>query len=112
MKDFFRVNLASPGHLSVSGYLVEQLDLIPLGNDNLIGMSKSVTCTSELGKKWTFQDSRFYFGQNNQLLKSKSNHRAAIFSFAKCIQCFKILLCFIKIIMLYYNICFTLLEKV
>lgn len=43
MKDFFQENLASSGHLSVSGYLVERLDLIPLGKDNLIGMSKSVT---------------------------------------------------------------------
>ena len=69
MKDFFRVNLASLGHLSVSGYLVEQLDLIPLGKDNLIGMSKSVTCTSELGKKMDSPGQQILFRSKQSTVK-------------------------------------------
>lgn len=72
------ITVTSLGHLSVSGYLAELLDLIPLGKGYCGRMPKSPKCTSQVGGKGHAVNWDAIFGQNSQLLEIHSSHRAAL----------------------------------
>lgn len=68
------------GHISVSGYVAEPLDLIPLGKGCCGRMPKSPKYTSQVGGKGHAMNPDAISAPSSQLLETHANHSTAFCS--------------------------------